>query len=369
MTEIPSSIRGLGAVEDGGDLGHPHPGHHPGGADGAGADAHLDHVGAGAGQGLDGLGGGHVARHDGQLGEGGAQGLHRLDDPAAVAVGGVDAHHIHPRFDQLGRPRDALGPHPHRGPRQQAALGVHHRTRPGGGLLQILDRDQPPQAPVGVHHQQLLDAVGMQQALAGREITGVFGGDQPGGHHLAHRPAEVVFKAQIAVGEDAHQPLVLHHREAVDAVAHHQGHRVAQGTVGLDDHRITHQSALGLLDPAHLVGLLGGLEVLVDEAQPPRPGHGDGGRSLGHGVHGRAHQRDAQHQAAAEVSASVYITRQDLGVGRLEQHIIEREPGAKAVVRHGGLLGGAGMVHGWGWGQGARFERAPVRKSTHGTRR
>ena len=55
---------GLGAVVDGGELGHADAGHHPGGADRPRAHAELDRVGARPGQGVDRLGGGDVAGDD-----------------------------------------------------------------------------------------------------------------------------------------------------------------------------------------------------------------------------------------------------------------------------------------------------------------
>ena len=64
----PSAMMGMpywsataGGVIDGGDLRHADAGHHAGGADGAGADADLDAVGAGLDEGVGAVGGGDVA--------------------------------------------------------------------------------------------------------------------------------------------------------------------------------------------------------------------------------------------------------------------------------------------------------------------
>jgi hypothetical protein len=107
----------------------------------------------------------HVAGHDahrvGQL-LGAANGI---EHPLRMAMGGVDDQQVHPGIDQaLGALEPILT---HRGGRgcTQPPLLVLGSIRVELRLLDILDGDQADAAAVAVDHQQLLDAVAVQQPL------------------------------------------------------------------------------------------------------------------------------------------------------------------------------------------------------------
>ena len=70
------------------------------GADGAGALADLDGVGAAVGEELGAGGAGHVAGDDGEIGEGGADEFDHVADPGGVAVGGGDCDGVDGFFDE-----------------------------------------------------------------------------------------------------------------------------------------------------------------------------------------------------------------------------------------------------------------------------
>ena len=116
--------------------------------------------------------------------------------------------------------------------RQQINLGLHHllgalqevaggadsrghaqaavRILGGGGifqpLLDVLYGDQALQVVVIVHHQQLLDAVLVQDGLGVGQGGSHRNGDEVFlGHHFADGDVGAGFEAQIAVGEDADQ--------------------------------------------------------------------------------------------------------------------------------------------------------------------
>src|SRR5690606_9881788 len=98
-----------GALEDGGELGPAHAGHHAGGAHRAGAHAHLDDVGAGLDELARALGGDDIAGDDphGRALAGtddGARAVQRLDHAVLVAVGGVHDDRVHAEGDEV---RDA----------------------------------------------------------------------------------------------------------------------------------------------------------------------------------------------------------------------------------------------------------------------
>ena len=67
--------------------------------------------------------------------------------------------------------------------------------------------------------------------------------------------------------------------------------RVVSGrmVIGIDDH-----AAFELLHLAHLVGLVLGIEVAVDDAEAAGLGHGDGQPALGDRVHGGGDDRDGE---------------------------------------------------------------------------
>ncbi len=155
-------------------------------------------------------------------------------------------------------------------------------------LLDVLDRDQALQLVLIVHHQQLFHAVLVQDQLGLFERGAHGHGDQVFlGHHVAHGNIGARFKAQIAVGEDAHQPLALRHRHAGDAVAAHHIERVADHLLGADGHRIDDHAALRPLHLVDLAGLVGDGKIAVHNADAALLRHGDGHARLRHRIHGR----------------------------------------------------------------------------------
>ena len=64
------------------------------------------------------------------------------------------------------------------------------------------------------------------------------------GHHVADGNVGARFKAQVAVGQDAHQPLALRDRHAGDLVAAHHLERVADQLIGPDGHGVHDHAAL-----------------------------------------------------------------------------------------------------------------------------
>ena len=122
---------------------------------------------------------------------------------------------------------------------------------------------RPTQRYCVVDHQQLLDAVLVQQPLGLVLADALAHRDQVLlGHQLGDLLPRIGGEAHVAVGEDADQlagaplPPPLDHRNAGDAVLLHQRQRVGQRRVGIDGDRVDHHAGLELLDLAHLRGLL-----------------------------------------------------------------------------------------------------------------
>ena len=209
-----------------------------------------------------------------------------------MAVGGIDDDAVHACVDQHERPLEALVAHRGGGGDAQATLGVLAGVGMERGLLDVLDRDEAHAAMVLIHHQQLLDAVLMQQAAGVILLDAFAHGDELLGHQLGDGLKGVVGEAHVAVGDDAAElgglaaGAALDHGNAGNAMVAHECQRVGEGLVGENGDGIDHHAALVALDLAHFLGLFLGLQIAVDDADAARLGHGDGEARLGHRVHG-----------------------------------------------------------------------------------
>ena len=257
-----------------------------------------------------------------------------------MAVRGVDHHEIDAGRDQrLGAGKALVAD---RGGRRdaQAALLVLAGVRIGDRLLDVLHGDQADAAVILVDHQQLLDAVLMQEllrlplrhALAHRDQVVL-------GHQFGDRLLGIGRKAHVAVGQDADQlagaavAAALHHRNAGDAVRLHQLERIDQLGARADGERVHHHAGLEALHPPHLLGLHLGLEIAVDHADAAELRHGDRHARLGHGVHRGGDDRNVERNVAGDAAADVDLGRQHLGQAGLEQHVVEGQREFGAAVR------------------------------------
>ena len=80
-------------------------------------------------------------------------------------MGRVDDNHVDPGLEQRVHPLLPVRPHPHRGPHPQAAELVLAGVGVLLDLLDVLDGDEPLEVVVIVHHQELFDAVLVQEGL------------------------------------------------------------------------------------------------------------------------------------------------------------------------------------------------------------
>ena len=210
-------------------------------------------------------------------------------------------------------------------------------------LLDVLDRDEAAQDPGAVHHQQLLDAVGVQQLLRALEAGPLGHRDELLGHHGADRLLQIALEANVAVGDDADRPTVSrHHGQARDVVSLHQLERLGQLLVGADGYRVDHHPGLGLLDLLNLEGLLGDGEILVNDPDAALPRHTDGGGGLGHRVHGRRYDRHGQLDGSRQRRLDVGVLRDDVALGRDQQDVVEGESlSQRTIGQHHGRLASA----------------------------
>ena len=328
-------VRFIGRIHDGGQLRHAHAGDDAGGADGAGADADLHAVRAGVDQRLGRFGGGDIAGHDldmvGQL----LDRFHRDRDLLAVAMGGVDDDQVAFRVDQRLAALQPLVAHGRCGGDAQPARRILGRLRIGDGLLDILDGDQAHAVIIIVHHQQLLDPAGMQQAH--RLILADAGLDRRQivlGHQFADRLAGVLGKAGIAMGQDADQLAVrFDDRNAADPVALHQHLRVGQRRGRQDGDGIDDHAAFEALDRADRIGLFLDRQVTVQHADAAQLRHDDRHVGLGHRVHRRRQDRDVQLDRLGHMGGRVRLAGQHIGFGGLQQHVVKGEAKADVHVK------------------------------------
>ena len=123
-----------------------------------------------------------------------------------MGVRRVDGQHVHFRADQLLRALQKIAGGSDGRAHAQTALGVLRRVRVLQLLLNVLDGDQTLEHVMVVHHQQLFDAVPVQDRLRLLQRGAHRNGNQVLlGHHLRDRQIEARFKAQVAIGENADQ--------------------------------------------------------------------------------------------------------------------------------------------------------------------
>ncbi len=316
-------FRGLGAVVDRGHLRDAHAGDDAGGADGAGADPHLDAIGARFDQRLGSLGGGHVAGDDLQLREGVLDADQGVDDVSGMAVRGIEHHHVDPDLDQLLHMVEAAV-HPDGRAGSQAAEIVLGREGIFFHLLDILDGDQALEMVFVIHHQELFDAVLVEERLGLLQGDSRFGGDQMlAGHHIPHQEIFVGDETEVAVGDDSDQLLAAQHRHAGDAVAAHDFVDFAHGLIFVHRDRVDDHARLGFLDLLHLADLLFHAHVLVDDADAALPGHGDGGPVFGHRIHGGTDQGDVQGDGPGQAGGQAHLVGQNLRGCRHQKQIVK----------------------------------------------
>ena len=231
---VSSLAAGGGGLHHGGELRHADAGDDAGGADAAGADADLDRVRTRLDQrqrtfGRCDVAGDHLHRVRQAL-----DARHLGQNAGGMAVRGVDHQNVHAGLDQRLGASVAVLTHAGGGGDAQAAELVLVCQRVGGRLVHVLDRDQADAAEHLVHHQQLLDPVGVQQAA--RLVRPWVAGhrDQAVMRVINSRTgmAGIGGEADVAVGQDADQAAVMFdHGNAADAPGGHQRAGFGQASV------------------------------------------------------------------------------------------------------------------------------------------
>ncbi len=143
------------------------------------------------------------------------------------------------------------------------------------------------------------------------------------GHHGVDGEVGAGDEAEVAVGEDSDEFLVLGDGDAGDLVAAHDVEGGGDGLLGGDGDGVDDHAGLGALYFVDLAGLLLDGEVSVDYAQPPLLGHGYGEARLGDGVHGGGHEGGGEGDVAGEPGLGAYLGWDDFAVCGDEEDIVE----------------------------------------------
>ena len=245
-----------------------------------------------------------------------------------MTVSRVHDEHVHLRVDERGRALQRVRADADRRADAQSTLLVLRRIRVLDPLRDVLDRDEPREASFVIDDRQLLDLVAVEDRLGLLERRADRSGDEiPARHQRGDGLRGVRLEAEVAVREDADEDaVVVDDRNAGDPIALHELERVGDEIGrpkrhGLDDH-----PRLRALHLVHLGDLIGDREIAVDDSEPTFARQRDREARLGDGVHRRRDQRDVQRDGRCETRDGRDVVREDVRLGRKQQHVVEREP-------------------------------------------
>ena len=251
-----------------------------------------------------------------------------VENTVRVPVCRVHDEHVDLSVDERGCALHRVGPDSDRRPHTQPTLLVLRRVRVLDPLRDVLDRDEPREAPFVIDDRQLLDLVAVEDRLGLLERRADGGSDEvPARHQRGDGLRGVGLEAEVAVREDADEDaLVVDDRHAGDPVALHElegvGDEIARPKRhGLDDH-----PRLGALHLVDLRDLIGDREVAVHDPETALARQCDREARLGHGVHRGRDDRDVQRDRRCQPCNRRDVVREDVRLGRKEEDVVEREP-------------------------------------------
>ena len=161
-------------------------------------------------------------------------------------------------------------------------------------------------------------------------------------------------EAEVAVGDDAEQPVVdVDDGQAGDAVLAADAVELLQRRVGPDRDGVGDDPGLGALDQVDLAGLVLDRQVAVQHAEAALAGHRDRHPRLGDGVHRGADQRHPHRDLARQPRGRVDVAGREVGLPRQQQHVVvgEAQGGELLGDLHAAILrasdGCSGTVSPW----------------------
>ncbi len=209
-----------------------------------------------------------------------------------------------------------------------------------GCLFDVLDRNEADAVALIIDHDQLFDAVLMQQAL--RLVLGdvaLHRHEVVLGHQLEDRLVEPGREADIAVGENADELAfagaavrrvdgAIDDGDARDALFRHQFQGFPQRLARGDRHRVQNDAAFIPFHLSDVARLLVDREVAVQDTDAAFLRHRDGEAGFGNRVHRRGQQRNIEPHGPRKLGRDVHLARHHVGWSGHEQNVVEgkRDP-------------------------------------------
>ena len=225
-----------------------------------------------------------------------------------MAVGCVDDDCIGSGLYQCTSTLQRVGSHAHTGGHAQAALIVLAGHRLVLGLGDVLIGDKSHEVVVLVHYRELLYLVLLQYLGCGSQVGLLMRGHEVVlRHNLVYLLVELLLEAQVAVGDDTHQVvLVVNDWYAANVVVAHHVERILHSAAAAYGDGVVDHSVLGTLHYSHLAGLCLDRHILVDNADATLASYRNGHRRLCHGVHCSRNERNVQVYVARELGFQLY---------------------------------------------------------------
>ncbi len=210
-----------------------------------------------------------------------------------VTMRSVDHDDVYPRLTQRTDSIQRIRPRAHRCADAQAPDAVLAGIGEFRGLLKVLDGNHSLQFMIPADHQDLFDAVLVQQ----RQHL-VFGSifahrDQAvlRRHHRGDRCIQLGLETQIAMRDDPDHLGAEYHGYARDVFRAREFQNLPNRHIRVHGNGIADHAAFELLHPIDLPRLLVDRHVLVNDADAAFLGNRDGKACLGNRVHcGRDHR-------------------------------------------------------------------------------
>ncbi len=178
----------------------------------------------------------------------------------------INCQHVRLGFRHLHRALDKISSRSDRRSCNQPALAVFRRPRIFQFFLNVFYGDQSFEVEILIHHQQLFDAMFLQDFFGTFQRRAYRHGHQIVlGHHRADQLSVIFFKAQVAVGKNSRQSRAPRHRQSGDPVLGHDLQRLPQRYVRRDGYRIHDHSGFRALHPVHFFGLAVDRHVAVNQ--------------------------------------------------------------------------------------------------------
>ena len=151
-----------------------------------------------------------------------------------------------------------------------------------------------------VDNRQFLNFMFLKDIFSCREVGEFCCGDEVVFcHHFRDRTICLAFEAEVAVGDDTHEHVVVvHYRDAADMILIHDFESIADESAFLDGHRVDDHAVFSALHLGDFGCLLLNGHVFVEHADAAFLGDSNSHRGLCDGVHTCSNNRDIQPDAA-----------------------------------------------------------------------